>query len=85
MSHPCRDCIVISSCKQKIWLKLIKDCDLVKRYVFDNYNPGSENHLDQVIIVKERIKTTFIELYPNCWKPADEGPNWTWVCKVVKR
>ena len=75
----------MSLCKQKAWRKLINDCDLIEKYIFGGYEPGSENHKHQVIIVKERIKTTFIELYPNYWKPAEDGPNWTWVCRVVKR
>ena len=78
--HPCRNCLLIPTCKQKSWLNLHEDCSTLSSYIFDNYEDDKD-----VKIVRDRIRRTFNEIYPNCWKPAESNNEWTWVTDVVKR
>ena len=80
--HPCRNCLIISACKQKSWLRLHRDCSTLSSYIFDFDKYGKDGEKK---IVRSRIQRTFNEIYPNYWKPAESDDEWTWVTDVVKR
>lgn len=82
--HPCTNCLVISVCKQRTWVELLNNCWTIRSYMFSDYNRGSERHDIENTRVRQRVERTFIELYPNYWKPAEEGSSWTWETKVIK-
>ena len=84
-NHPCRDCITAAVCKQKTFDFLTMDCKPIYSFIFGNYDILNYNRKEHVKSVRERVKETFIELYPNTWKPATNGSTWTWSTKIVKR
>jgi hypothetical protein len=60
-------------------LKLHNDCSKLSDYLFDKYVENKDEEE-----VRKKIEHTFIEIYPNTWKPSESG-EWTWVTDVVKR
>ena len=84
--HTCRDCLLISICKNRPWPHVINKCQVIGKYIFGEYYGDAlhKNRKDQEQVVRSRVQRTFIEMYPNTWKPALSGDTWHWVTKVVK-
>lgn len=83
--HPCRNCLLVSICKNRPWPSVINKCQVLGKYIFGDYRGfNRKGSREQDVVVRRRVERTFIEMYPNTWKPATGGKTWHWVTKVIK-
>lgn len=61
---PCENCVCIAICKQKVFIDLILDCQLVDEFTADDENRGR---------ARARVRLLHEKLQPARWKPFPEN------------
>ena len=60
MKCPCINCVCVAVCKQKVFIDLILDCQLVDEFTEDDGNKARE---------RRQVKIVYEKLQPSRWEP----------------